>query len=328
VRELKLLSVVAPMFGEEDTAQAFHDRVAGALDGLPWELVVVDDGSRDRTPAILADLATRDPRVKVVTLSRNFGHQAALTAGLEHAVGDVVVMIDADLQDPPELIPDLLDRWREGADVVCAVREARDGETRAKLATARWFYRLFGRLSDVPLAPDSGDFRLMDREALDALLAMKERHRFLRGMSAWVGFTQTAVSYRRDPRFAGRTKFTWRRMLTFSFDAIASFSHVPLQLATLVGFACAAAAFALVPLVVLAKLYDQFALGIPSVLVVTLLLGGIQLMCLGIVGEYVGRVYDEVKERPLYVVRSHLNLGTGEGARPHDRHPERIVAGR
>jgi polyisoprenyl-phosphate glycosyltransferase len=328
VRELELLSVVAPMCFEEDTAQAFHDRVSAALEGLPWELVVVDDGSEDRTPAILADLAARDPRVKVLTLSRNFGHQAALTAGLEHAAGDVVVMIDADLQDPPELIPEMLERWRDGADVVCAVREERDGETRAKLATARWFYRLFGRLTDVPLAADSGDFRLMGRPALDALLAMKERHRFLRGMSVWVGFTQTAVSYRRDARFAGRTKYTWRRMLTFSFDAIASFSHVPLQLATLVGFACAAVAFALVPIVMLAKVYDQFALGIPSVLVVTLLLGGIQLMCLGIVGEYVGRVYDEVKDRPLYVVRGRRNLGADGADRPHARHPERFVAGR
>jgi glycosyltransferase involved in cell wall biosynthesis len=328
VRELELLSVVAPMYFEEDTAQAFHDRVSAALEGLPWELVVVDDGSEDRTPAILADLAARDARVKVLTLSRNFGHQAALTAGLEHAAGDVVVMIDADLQDPPELIPEMLERWRAGADVVCAVRDERAGETRAKLATARWFYRLFGRLTDVPLAADSGDFRLMGRPALDALLAMKERHRFLRGMSVWVGFTQTAVSYRRDARFAGRTKYTWRRMLTFSFDAIASFSHVPLQLATLVGFACAAVAFALVPIVMLAKVYDQFALGIPSVLVVTLLLGGIQLMCLGIVGEYVGRVYDEVKDRPLYVVRGRRNLGADDADRPHARHPERFVAGR
>jgi glycosyltransferase involved in cell wall biosynthesis len=328
VREPELLSVVAPMYFEEDTAQAFHVRVASALEGLEWELVLVDDGSEDRTPAILAGLADRDRRVKVVTLSRNFGHQAALTAGLEHAAGDVVVMLDADLQDPPELIPEMLDRWRAGADVVCAVREHRDGETRAKLATARWFYGLFGRLSDVPLAADSGDFRLMGRPALDALLAMGERHRFLRGMSVWVGFTQTAVTYRRDARFAGRTKFTWRRMLTFSFDAIASFSHVPLQLATLIGFACAAAAFALVPLVMLAKVYDQFALGIPSVLVVTLLLGGIQLLCLGIVGEYVGRVYDEVKDRPLYIVRGRRNLGSAEPPARRERHPERIVAGR
>jgi polyisoprenyl-phosphate glycosyltransferase len=327
VRELKLLSVVAPMYFEEDSAQAFHDRVAAALEGLPWELVLVDDGSQDRTPAILADLAARDPRVKVLTLSRNFGHQAALTAGLEHAAGDVVAMIDGDLQDPPEVIPEMVERWREGADVVFAVREARDGETRAKLATARWFYRVFGHLSDVPLVADSGDFRLMDRAALDALLAMKERSRFLRGMSVWVGFTQTAVTYRRDPRFAGHTKYTWRRMLRFSFDAIASFSHVPLQLATLVGFVCAAVAFALVPLVVLAKLYDQFALGVPSVLVVTLLLGGIQLMCLGIVGEYVGRVYDEVKERPLYVVRARHNLGADRWPAAHERHSERIVAG-
>jgi polyisoprenyl-phosphate glycosyltransferase len=307
-REPELLSVVAPMHDEQDIVEAFHRRVMAAADGLPIELVIVDDGSRDGTPAALAELAASDPRVKVITLSRNFGHQAALTAALEHARGDVVVMLDGDLQDPPELIPEMLARWRDGADVVYAVRRERPGETAFKRTTASWFYRLFGRLADIDLEPESGDFRLMDRRALDALLAMTERNRFLRGMSVWVGFTQTAVAFEREPRAAGETKFTLGRMLRFSFDAITSFSHRPLQIATLLGFACSALAFLAVPLTVVARYADIYERGVPSTIVIILLLGGIQLICVGIIGEYVGRIYDEVKRRPLYVVRDRANL--------------------
>jgi polyisoprenyl-phosphate glycosyltransferase len=297
-REPGLVSVVAPMHDEEDTVAAFCDRVRGALDGLDFEVVVVDDGSRDGTPAALARVAAEDERVKVITLSRNFGHQPALTAGLEHAAGDVVVMMDGDLQDPPEVILPMLDRWREGADVVYAVREERAGETLFKRTSARWFYRLFRSLSKIDLE-ESGDFRLMDRAALDALLAMPERNRFLRGMTVWVGFTQTAVGFRRDPRSAGRTKFTFGRMLRFSFDAITSFSYAPLQWATLLGFACSALAFLGIPLTVVARYSDIFVPGVPSTILIVLLLGGIQLITVGIIGEYVGRIYDEVKRRPL-----------------------------
>jgi glycosyltransferase involved in cell wall biosynthesis len=307
-REPTLLSVVAPMHDEEATVAAFHERVTGALDGVPLEIVVVDDGSRDGTAAALAALAAADQRVKVITLSRSFGHQAALTAALEHATGDVVAMLDGDLQDPPELIPEMLERWREGADVVYAVRRARAGETAFKRTTARWFYSLFGRLAEIELAPESGDFRLMDRRALDALLAMPERNRFLRGMSVWVGFTQTAVTFQREPRAAGTTKYTLGRMLRFSFDAITSFSHRPLQFATLLGFACSALAFLMVPLAVAARYANIYERGVPSTIVIILLLGGIQLICVGIIGEYVGRIYDEVKHRPLYVVRDRANL--------------------
>ena len=308
-RELALLSVAAPMHDEEDTAPKFHARVVAALGDVPFELVIVDDGSRDGTAAALAALAEADDaRVKVVTLSRNFGHQAALTAALEHASGDVVVMLDGDLQDPPELIPEMVDRWREGADVVYAVRRAREGETAFKRTTASWFYRLFGRLADIDLTPESGDFRLMDRRALDALLAMPERNRFLRGMSVWVGFNQTAVTFQREARSAGRTKFTLRKMLRFSFDAITSFSYRPLQFATLLGFACSALAFLAIPLTVVARYANIYDRGVPSVIVAILLLGGIQLICVGIIGEYVGRIYDEVKRRPLYVVRDRTNL--------------------
>jgi polyisoprenyl-phosphate glycosyltransferase len=307
-RQPALLSVVAPMHDEQDTVEAFHARVTAAVEGIPLELVIVDDGSLDGTPDALARLAAADRRVKVISLSRSFGHQAALTAALEHARGDVVVMLDGDLQDPPEVIPELLDRWREGADVVYAVRTDRPGETAFKRTTARWFYRLFGRLADIELEAESGDFRLMDRHALDALLHMPERNRFLRGMSVWVGFTQTAVAFEREPRAAGRTKYTLPRMLRFSFDAITSFSHRPLQIATLLGFAFAAIAFLLIPLTVVARYADIYERGVPSTIVIVLLLGGIQLICVGIIGEYVGRIYDEVKRRPLYVVRDKTNV--------------------
>jgi polyisoprenyl-phosphate glycosyltransferase len=301
------------MHDEAETVTRFHERVSAALEGETWELVVVDDGSRDGTGARLAELSESDPRVRVVVLSRSYGHQAALTAGLEHARGDAVVMLDGDLQDPPEVITEMLERWREGSDVVYAVRSDRPGETPFKLITARWFYRLFRRLTDVELTADSGDFRLMSRRALDALLAMPERNRFLRGMSVWVGFTQTAVPFAREARSAGRTKYTLSRMLRFSFDAITSFSNRPLQLATFLGFACSVLAFIAIPLTVVARYANIYERGVPTTIVVVLLLGGIQLITLGIIGEYVGRIYDEVKNRPLYVVRDRIN------AEPPDR---------
>ena len=318
MREPGLLSVVAPMHDEEESVGAFHARTIAALHGLDFELIVVDDGSRDETGERLRALAATDERVKLVSLSRNFGHQAAISAGLEHARGDVVVMIDGDLQDPPELIPEMLDAWRRGADVVYAVRESRAGETQFKLASARWFYRLFAKLARIELAADSGDFRLMDRAPLDALLSMPERNRFLRGMTVWVGFTQTAVSYSREARSGGQTKFTLRHMLRLAFDAITSFSHAPLQAATLLGFVFSALAFLAIPLAIVARYADIYSRGVPSTIVIILLLGGIQLITVGIIGEYVGRIYDEVKHRPLYVVRERVNV---EAPDPPERSP-------
>jgi polyisoprenyl-phosphate glycosyltransferase len=312
VRELGLLSVVAPLHDEEDVVGAFHSRTVAALDGVDFELIIVDDGSRDATGERVRALAAADERVKLVTLSRNFGHQAAISAGLEHSCGDVVVMIDGDLQDPPELIPEMLAAWHGGADVVYAVRESREGETRLKLASARWFYRLFGKLARIELAHESGDYRLMDRAPLDALLSMPERNRFLRGMTVWVGFTQTAVTYRREARAGGRTKFTPARMLRFAFDAITSFSHAPLQAATLLGFAFSILAFLAIPLTIVARYADIYTRGVPTTIVIILLLGGIQLITVGIIGEYVGRIYDEVKHRPLYVVRDRVNVEAPE----------------
>jgi dolichol-phosphate mannosyltransferase len=318
-RMLGLLSVVAPVYNEEATIEEFYSRVRAALEGVNFELVLVDDGSRDSSAAILDRLAESDPRVRLVLLSRNFGHQTALTAGLDNARGDAVVMLDADLQDPPELIPRMLDHWRGGSDVVYAVREQREGESRFKLSTAKWFYKLFDKLAQVELEHNSGDFRLLDRRPLDALLAMRERNRFLRGMTVWVGYTQAAVSYRRDPRYAGETKYTLSKMLKFSLDAISSFSHRPLQLATLLGFLISTLAFIAIPVVVVLRLSGSYLPGFGSITIAILLLGGIQLIAIGIIGEYVGRIYDEVKGRPLYVVRATRNLRQTEGSVPPPR---------
>jgi dolichol-phosphate mannosyltransferase len=315
-RSLSLLSVVAPVYNEEATIDEFYGRVCACLEGLPFELVLVDDGSRDGSAGALERLADNDPRVRLVFLSRNFGHQTALTAGLDHARGDAVVMLDADLQDPPELIPTMLDRWRAGCDVVYAVREQRDGESRFKLSTAKWFYRLFDKLAQVELQQNSGDFRLLDRRALDALLSMRERNRFLRGMTVWVGYTQAAVSYKRDPRYAGETKYTLAKMVRFSLDAISSFSDRPLQLATLLGFAISTLAFIAIPIVVLLRILGSYLPGFSSITILVLLLGGIQLIAIGIIGEYVGRIYDEVKGRPLYIVKARRNMPDREPEAP------------
>jgi polyisoprenyl-phosphate glycosyltransferase len=311
-RELELLSVVAPIYNEEALIDEFYARVCAALENLRFELVLVDDGSSDGSPAILERLAATDPRVRVVYLSRNFGHQTALTAGLDHARGDAVVMIDADLQDPPELIEQMLDHWRAGCDVVYAVRAEREGESRFKLATARWFYSLFDKLAQVELQHNSGDYRLLDRSALDALLSMRERNRFLRGMTVWVGYTQAAVPYRRDPRHAGETKYTISKMLRFSLDAISSFSDRPLQLATLLGFLISTLAFVAIPVVVVLRLLGSYLPGFSAITITVLLLGGIQLITIGIIGEYVGRIYDEVKGRPLYLVKARRNFADPE----------------
>jgi dolichol-phosphate mannosyltransferase len=306
-RSMGLISVCAPVYNEEDLVEVFYARATAALEGLDYELIIVNDGSKDSTPEKLDALAAADPRLRVVHLSRNFGHQAALTAGLEHARGNAVAMLDADLQDPPELIPQMLAKWQEGADVVYMVREERTGETAFKLATARWFYAIFRKLAQVDLEPNSGDFRLLDRRALDALLSMGERNRFLRGMTVWVGFRQTAIQYRRDARYAGETKYPIRKMLRFSLDAIASFSHLPLQIATYLGFLFAGVAFIAIPVVIGLKITGGYLPGFGAITILILMIGGLQLIALGLIGEYVGRIYDEVKHRPLYIVRDQRN---------------------
>jgi dolichol-phosphate mannosyltransferase len=299
----RTLSVVAPLYNELDLVQEFYRRVCEALDGFSFELVLVDDGSTDGTAEVLASLAAADPRVRLVSLSRNFGHQAALTAGLDHASGNPVVTLDADLQDPPELIPDMVSLWRDGNDVVYAVRRRRAGETPFKRRTASLFYRIFGRVGDVALEPESGDFRLLDRRPLEALLAMRERSRFLRGMTVWVGYRQFAIPYERDPRYAGKTKYTLTRMLRFSFDAMTTFSRAPLQVATILGFLISLLAFLAIPVILVLRITHHYLPGFATLTIIVLLLGGIQLLAIGILGEYLARTFDEVKDRPLYVVR-------------------------
>ncbi len=304
-------SIVAPAFNEEEVLPEFYRRVREVMDSLgePWELILVNDGSRDNTLAVMRELHEKDPRVKIISFSRNFGHQIAITAGIDYAEGDAVIIIDADLQDPPEVIPDLIEKWREGYDVVYAIRRERKGESWFKEWTAKLFYRLIYRITDVDIPKDTGDFRLMDRKVVEALRTMRERSRFMRGLSVWVGFKQTGVYYVREPRFAGETKYPLRKMLKFALDAITSFSYVPLQLATYVGFMIAIVSMLAMLIAVYLRLATGRALlGQATTLVAVLFLGGIQLIFLGIIGEYLGRIYDEVKARPLYIVAETLGF--------------------
>jgi dolichol-phosphate mannosyltransferase len=305
------ISVVAPVFNEEAILPEFFRRTSAALDklGVPWELVLVNDGCRDRSPEIMAELHARDPRVKVVSFARNFGHQVAITAGADYARGDAVIVMDADLQDPPEVIPDLLAKWREGFEVVYAVRSERKGETWFKEFTAKAFYRIIYRITDIDIPMDTGDFRLMDRKVVDALKSMREKHRFMRGLSVWVGFRQTGVKYARAERFAGETKYPLKKMLKFALDGITSFSYLPLQVATYVGFVAAGlAVLGIIATIILRLSGSEAFYGQATTLVSVLFLGGVQLISLGIIGEYLGRIYDEVKGRPLYIVREALGF--------------------
>ncbi len=305
------LSVVAPCFNEEGVLHELYRRVHEVLEGSgeSWELVLVNDGSRDRTPEIMRALHSQDPRVKVIDFARNFGHQIAVTAGMDYARGDAVVLIDADLQDPPELILEMLAKWREGYEVVYAVRSERKGETWFKEFTAKAFYRIIYKITDIDIPMDTGDFRLMDRKVVEALKTMREKHRFMRGMSVWVGFKQTGVKYVRAERYAGETKYPLKKMLKFAMDGITSFSYFPLQLATYIGFISAALAVLGILVTVILRLSGSHAFyGQATTLVSVLFLGGVQLICLGILGEYLGRIYDEVKGRPLYIVREALGF--------------------
>lgn len=314
-----LVSIVVPCYNEEAVLSELHARLVSVLEqveDLSFEIVYTDDGSTDRTPDILREFQLEDDRVRVVSLSRNFGHQIAVTAGLEHASGDAVVIIDADLQDPPEVIPEMIARWRDGYHVVYGLRAKRPGETTFKLWTAKAFYRLINRLSEIEIPLDVGDFRLLDRKVLDVLLAMPERDRFLRGMVSWIGFNQVAVIYDRAARRAGESKYPLMKMLRFAVDSVISFSFVPLRLAIWVGFASIVASFVGIIYALAIRLYTtDWVRGWASIFTAVLFLGGVQLITLGIVGEYVGRIYAEVKLRPLYVVSKRLGFGSVADAR-------------
>jgi len=307
-----LLSVVVPCYNEEEVIAETHQRLVAALEnepGLGLEIIYVDDGSRDGTLAILRDLQAADTRVRVVSFSRNFGHQFAVTAGLDHAAGDAVCVIDADLQDPPEVILQMLARWRAGVDVAYGVRSEREGESAFKLWTAKTFYRTINMLSDTPIPLDTGDFRLMDRAAVEAFQAMPERDRFVRGMVAWAGFRQEAVPYRRSARFAGTTKYPLRKMLKFAADGIVSFSTVPLRMAVYLGMLASLLAMVGVVYALAMRLATQnWVAGWTLLFIAVLFMGGVQLMFMGVLGEYVGRIYGEVKKRPLYLVKEQLGF--------------------
>ncbi|MDX1437711.1 MAG: glycosyltransferase family 2 protein [Anaerolineales bacterium] len=298
-------SIVAPIYNEIDALPELYSRVSSVMEeiGDAWELVMVDDGSSDGSTQKIMELYEQDRRVRPVLFSRNFGHQIAVTAGLDYSRGEAVVIIDSDLQDPPEVIQEMIERWREGYEVVYAVRTEREGETWFKEFTASLFYRIIYRITDVAIPMDTGDFRLLDRKAVDVMGNMRERHRFLRGMSVWVGFKQIGVEYKREARFAGETKYPLRKMTRFATDAITSFSYFPLQLASYLGFFSAALAILAIPIVMYLRLTgSQAFFGQATTLIAVLFIGGVQLISLGILGEYIGRVYDEVKHRPLYVV--------------------------
>jgi dolichol-phosphate mannosyltransferase len=301
------ISIVVPVYNEEEVLRELYTRIRQVMDPQdePWELVLVNDGSIDCSAEVMRELYDQDPRVKGLSFSRNFGFQEAVTAGLFHALGDAVVLTDADLQDPPELIPKMIAKWREGYDVVYGVRTEREGETWFKQITAKVFYRAIHRITSVNIPLDTGDFRLMDRRVVKAILRMPERNRFLRGMVPWVGYKQIGIPYERQARFAGESKFkSMRQMLPFALDAITSFSYFPLQVSTYLGFISAAISLIAILVVILLRLFGQRQelTGQATTLVAVLFLGGVQLISLGIIGEYLGRIYDEVKGRPLYLV--------------------------
>ena len=299
-------SIVAPIYNELDNLPELYRRVKEVMDSMhkPWELILVDDGSTDGSTEIIHELAKQDEHVRPVIFARNFGHQIAITAGWDYARGDAVVIIDADLQDPPELIHEMVEKWQEGNEVVFAIRAEREGESWFKLWTASLFYRLIYRITDVKIPLDTGDFRLMDRKVVNVLKQMRERHRFPRGMSAWVGFKQVGIEYKRAARVAGETKYPFRKMFRLAINAVTSFSYFPLQVATFFGFISAGIAILAIPVVAYMRITgSQAFFGQASTLIAVLFLGGVQLISLGILGEYIGRLYDEAKGRPLYIVR-------------------------
>lgn len=319
-----LLSVVVPMYNEEEVIQTTYERLTAVLEqlGETYEIVMVNDGSRDRTAEIVREICRKDDRIRLVDFSRNFGHQIAVTAGMDYASGRTVVLIDADLQDPPELIPEMLRLWREGYDVVYGKRIARKGETWFKKLTAKLFYRMLRAMTSVNIPVDTGDFRLMDRKVCDTLCGMREQRRFIRGMVSWAGFRQTSVEYVREERFAGETKYPLRKMIRLSIDAITSFSTKPLKIASILGFLLSAAGFVYLLVVLYLRFFtDATQPGWTSLVVISLLFHGITLSLLGVLGEYIGRIYEETKDRPLYLVAETLGFEPDPAVLPHSPMP-------
>lgn len=309
-------SIVAPIFNEEGNISLLVERIEKVMDstGEAWELLLVNDGSTDRSPELIDEAAAGNPHIRVIYFARNFGHQIAVSAGIDHAAGDAVVLIDADLQDPPELILEMVERWKAGFQVVYAVRSERRGESRFKLLTAKLFYRVIFRITDVNIPLDTGDFRLMDRRVVEALKSMREHHRFIRGMTSWVGFKQTGVNYVREARFSGETKYPFRKMVRFALDAITSFSYFPLQVMVYVSLVLGVGALLAIPVVAILRLAIgvEFFGGQATTIVLLLLLSSFQLFFLFVLGQYVARTYDETRNRPLYIVASTVGFDQPE----------------
>ncbi|MCY9108391.1 glycosyltransferase family 2 protein [Bacillus atrophaeus] len=313
-------SIVVPVYNEELVIQETYQRLKEVMDRTKenYELLFVNDGSRDRSVEILREHSLIDPRVKVIDFSRNFGHQIAITAGMDYAQGNAIVVIDADLQDPPELILDMIEKWKEGYNVVYAVRTKRKGETFFKKQTAAMFYRLLRSMTDIDIPIDTGDFRLLDRKVCNEMKKLKEKNPFVRGVVSWVGFKQTAVEYERDERLAGETKYPLKKMLKLSMDGITTFSHKPLKLASFAGILMSGAGFLYMLIVLYKKLFtDSTITGWSSLIVIELLFSGIILLMLGMIGEYIGRIYDEAKDRPLYIVQKSYGLENRKLYRDH-----------
>ncbi|OXM87461.1 glycosyltransferase family 2 protein [Paenibacillus rigui] len=311
-------SVIVPMFNEQEVIVETYRRLKCVMDtlGEPYELLLVNDGSRDRTAEIVNGIIENDANVKMISFARNFGHQVAISAGMDHAQGQAVVVIDADLQDPPEVIVSMIGKWKEGYDVVYGKRVERRGETWFKRVTAHGFYRLLKALTSVDIPVDTGDFRLIDRKVCDVLKSLTERNRYVRGLVSWVGFRQTSVEYIREERWAGETKYPLGKMLRFALDAITSFSYKPLKLAGYLGFTLSAVSFLYLMIIMYQKLFtDTTITGWASIVAVNLFFNGVMLIILGIIGEYIGRIYDESKGRPLYIIRDKSGYGAGTGAR-------------
>ncbi|MCC6817370.1 MAG: glycosyltransferase family 2 protein [Bacteroidia bacterium] len=311
---MKLISIVVPCFNEQEVFEETYRRLTDTLSQLDsskydYELIFVNDGSKDLTVDLIKEKIQLDPKVKGINFARNFGHQIAITAGLDNCKGDAAVVIDADLQDPPIVILEMIKKWEEGYDVIFGKRRERAGESQFKLLTAKYFYRFINRLSDVDIPLDTGDFRLMDRIALDQFLSMRETYRFVRGMVAWIGFKQTFVEYDRESRFAGSTKYPLKKMLRLASDAILSFSNTPLKIATFVGFITSVIAFIGILYALYMRLFtENFVEGWTLLMISVLLIGGIILLVLGIIGEYVGRIYGEIKRRPLYIIKEKMGF--------------------
>jgi dolichol-phosphate mannosyltransferase len=304
--EQTVFSIVVPVFNEEEVLTELYKRITSVMDklGEPYEIIFVNDGSNDGSLELMKTLHSQDNRVKIINFSRNFGHQIAITAGLDYASGEAVITIDADLQDPPEVIPSLIDKWKEGFDVAYGVREKRAGESFFKLATASIFYRFLGKVTDTDIPPDTGDFRLMSRKVVDSLKNIRERNRFVRGLVSWVGFPQIGVNYKREKRFAGCTKYPLRKMLKFAIDGISSFSFLPLRIASYGGFVISGVGLIYAIYVIFVKLFTtKMVPGWASLMVAILFLGGVQLIAIGIIGEYIARIGQETKQRPLYIIR-------------------------